>query len=141
MAQNLSRSDAADPAVINRADWYSVEGFSTPYPGDPRVLHPWEVARLTARPEVEAAPPAPVRPPGGARPGGVGGAATGAAAPLTGAAAPACRPVGLSARQLAPAVGPALPLTGRGFPGALVAALLLGLGVALALLAPRRRPA
>jgi len=38
-----SGPDEADPALLNRAVWYSVKGFSTPYPGDQKVLLPEEV--------------------------------------------------------------------------------------------------
>jgi hypothetical protein len=35
--------DAQDPELLNRAIWYSVKGYDTPYPGDERVLAPEEV--------------------------------------------------------------------------------------------------
>jgi hypothetical protein len=41
---DFSKPDAVEPAVLNRAIWYSVRGFDTPYPGDGRVLRPSEVA-------------------------------------------------------------------------------------------------
>jgi hypothetical protein len=33
----------ADRAHLNRADWYAVHHFSTPYPGDTKILTPDEV--------------------------------------------------------------------------------------------------
>lgn len=41
---DLTRPDAVEPAVLNHAVWYAGHGFSTPYPGEARVLHPAEVA-------------------------------------------------------------------------------------------------
>ncbi len=35
--------DMANPRLLNRAIWYSVKGYTTPYPGDTRVLMPQEV--------------------------------------------------------------------------------------------------
>lgn len=43
MRQDLTRLDAADEQVLNRATWYAVKGFDVPYPGDRRVLRPSEV--------------------------------------------------------------------------------------------------
>ena len=36
--------DSQDENLLNRAIWYSARGFNVPYPGDARVLMPWEVA-------------------------------------------------------------------------------------------------
>ncbi|MCU1584014.1 MAG: hypothetical protein JWM49_570 [Microbacteriaceae bacterium] len=41
--QNWKAPDVADPAHLNRADWYAVHHFSTPYPGDAKILTPDEV--------------------------------------------------------------------------------------------------
>jgi hypothetical protein len=41
--QNFHREDLANPAQLNRAIWYSTTGWSTPYPGDTRILLPGEV--------------------------------------------------------------------------------------------------
>jgi hypothetical protein len=38
-----NRPDTADENLLNRAIWYGTRGFSTPYPGDGRVLFPNEV--------------------------------------------------------------------------------------------------
>ena len=38
-----SGPDMADPALLNRAVWYSTRGFNTPYPGDPKVFYPSDV--------------------------------------------------------------------------------------------------
>jgi YVTN family beta-propeller protein len=40
---DFSQLDAADEHLLNRVIWYSTNGFSTPYPGDDRVLRPDEV--------------------------------------------------------------------------------------------------
>lgn len=40
-----SEPDAMEPALLNRDIWYAVTGFTEPYPGDRRVLRPWEVPR------------------------------------------------------------------------------------------------
>jgi hypothetical protein len=37
------KPDSADPNLMNHAIWYSTKGYSTPYPGDSRVLYPKEV--------------------------------------------------------------------------------------------------
>lgn len=42
--QNFAEPDAADEALLNRAIWYSVKGYQTPYPGDNKVLSPQEVS-------------------------------------------------------------------------------------------------
>lgn len=39
----LRLPDVADKQILNRVNWYSTEGFDTPYPGDPRVFRPDEV--------------------------------------------------------------------------------------------------
>ncbi|WP_051012262.1 alkaline phosphatase family protein [Desulfobacula toluolica] len=41
--QNFSKPDAADEDMLNRVIWYTVKGYDTPYPGDPRVLSPHEL--------------------------------------------------------------------------------------------------
>ncbi len=38
-----SGPDRADPALLNRAVWYSTKGFDSAYPGDPKVFHPSDV--------------------------------------------------------------------------------------------------
>jgi YVTN family beta-propeller protein len=43
------RPDTADENVLNRAIWYGTKGFSTPYPGDGRVLFPNEVHAASAK--------------------------------------------------------------------------------------------
>jgi hypothetical protein len=35
--------DSPNDNALNRAVWYSVKGYSTPYPGDRKVLQPNEV--------------------------------------------------------------------------------------------------
>ena len=35
--------DWANPAQLNRLDWYSAHGWKVPYPGDKRILAPSEV--------------------------------------------------------------------------------------------------
>ncbi len=35
--------DMADPELLNRAVWYVMHHYSTPYPGDPKVFHPSQV--------------------------------------------------------------------------------------------------
>jgi hypothetical protein len=42
--EDLRDLDAADPDLLNRDLWYRAKGFDRPYPGDARVLHPWEVS-------------------------------------------------------------------------------------------------
>jgi len=41
--QNFRQQDQVNPAQLNRAIWYSTSGWTTPYPGDSRVLAPNEV--------------------------------------------------------------------------------------------------
>ena len=36
-------ADSANPAMLNRLDWYTTSGWVTPYPGDSKVLSPYEV--------------------------------------------------------------------------------------------------
>ncbi|MDX6204115.1 MAG: hypothetical protein QOF39_172 [Frankiales bacterium] len=36
-------ADAANPAMLNRLDWYTTSGWVKPYPGDSKVLSPYEV--------------------------------------------------------------------------------------------------
>ena len=43
--QDLVHIDAADENLLNRDDWYSATNFTRPYPGDGRILHPYEVPR------------------------------------------------------------------------------------------------
>jgi YVTN family beta-propeller protein len=38
--------DLADPNLLNHAIWYSTKGFTTPYPGETRVMYPREVKPL-----------------------------------------------------------------------------------------------
>jgi hypothetical protein len=38
-----SAPDMADPRLLNRVIWYSVKGYTTPYPGDSKVLTPQQV--------------------------------------------------------------------------------------------------
>ena len=42
LEQDFSKPDAADENLLNRSIWYSVKGFDTPYPGDPKVYTPAE---------------------------------------------------------------------------------------------------
>ena len=35
--------DAANPAQLNRLDWYTATGWSKPYPGDKAILGPYQV--------------------------------------------------------------------------------------------------
>jgi hypothetical protein len=42
----FGRPDETPEALLNRDIWYSVRGFTTPYPGDPRVLWPRDVRAL-----------------------------------------------------------------------------------------------
>jgi YVTN family beta-propeller protein len=44
--QDFSKPDAADENLLNRAIWYAVKGYTTPYPGDSRVFSPLEVSAL-----------------------------------------------------------------------------------------------
>jgi len=39
---NWEDVDGADWPIVNRAVWYVTKGFDSPYPGDERVLHPFE---------------------------------------------------------------------------------------------------
>jgi hypothetical protein len=41
--QNWKAPDQADPAHLNRADWYAAHKYATPYPGDTKILTPDEV--------------------------------------------------------------------------------------------------
>jgi hypothetical protein len=41
--QDWSGPDVVDSGRHNRADWYSAHNWTTPYPGDPRILFPNEV--------------------------------------------------------------------------------------------------
>jgi hypothetical protein len=38
-----ARADFANPAQMNRFDWYDAHDWSTPYPGDPKILAPADV--------------------------------------------------------------------------------------------------
>jgi YVTN family beta-propeller protein len=49
--QNWHAPDQADPAKLNRADWYGVHGYTKPYPGDKKVLTPDEVPAGPAAPD------------------------------------------------------------------------------------------
>lgn len=44
--QDWSGPDRANPAQLNRADWYAAHQYTQPYPGDPTVLTPEEVNSL-----------------------------------------------------------------------------------------------
>ena len=46
-------ADIADPNLLNHAIWYSTKGFSTPYPGEKRVMYPKEVKPATSDPDVD----------------------------------------------------------------------------------------
>jgi YVTN family beta-propeller protein len=35
--------DQANPAMLNRLDWYTATGWTKPYPGDPKILGPYQV--------------------------------------------------------------------------------------------------
>ena len=35
--------DFANPAQLNRLDWYSAHGWKVPYPGDKKILAPYQV--------------------------------------------------------------------------------------------------
>jgi hypothetical protein len=37
------KPDVADPVLLNHAIWYATKGFSTPYPGDHKVMYPNEL--------------------------------------------------------------------------------------------------
>jgi hypothetical protein len=37
------KPDLADPNLLNHAIWYATKGFSIPYPGESRVLYPYQV--------------------------------------------------------------------------------------------------
>lgn len=41
--QDFDHLDEASEELLNRDLWYRAKGYRTPYPGDTRVLHPWEV--------------------------------------------------------------------------------------------------
>lgn len=41
--QDFSRPDQANPAQLNRVDWYSATGWTRPYPGDRSILPPDQV--------------------------------------------------------------------------------------------------
>ena len=43
--------DFANPAQLNRFDWYSATGWTRPYPGDARILAPAEVPGASAPPD------------------------------------------------------------------------------------------
>ena len=38
-----AEEDEANPAQLNRLDWYSAHGWRLPYPGDPKILAPDQV--------------------------------------------------------------------------------------------------
>ena len=38
-----SEEDEANPAQLNRLDWYSAHGWRLPYPGDPKIYAPDQV--------------------------------------------------------------------------------------------------
>jgi YVTN family beta-propeller protein len=42
----IQKPDVADPNLLNHAIWYSTKGFSTPYPGESKVLYPKDVKPL-----------------------------------------------------------------------------------------------
>ena len=41
--QSKAIVDWANPAQLNRLDWYSAHNWATPYPGDKKVLAPDQV--------------------------------------------------------------------------------------------------
>jgi hypothetical protein len=41
--QDFSKPDQANPAQLNRVDWYSATGWRRPYPGDRKILAPGQV--------------------------------------------------------------------------------------------------
>jgi YVTN family beta-propeller protein len=43
--------DVADPNLLNHAIWYATKGFSTPYPGERRVLNPKQLKPSAADPD------------------------------------------------------------------------------------------
>ncbi len=45
-------ADIADPNLLNHSIWYATMGFSTPYPGESRVLLPKEVKRAAPSPDI-----------------------------------------------------------------------------------------
>ncbi|MEO3939274.1 hypothetical protein V3N99_21375 [Dermatophilaceae bacterium Soc4.6] len=44
--QDWSGPDRANPAALNRADWYATHSYTRPYPGDRTVLTPDQVTTL-----------------------------------------------------------------------------------------------
>jgi YVTN family beta-propeller protein len=131
--QDFAHTDAANPAFLNRDVWYSVKGFATPYPGDSRVLHPWEVPGLgvkvaDAGDGQGAVPAAPVAPPPAAAPSRNGIRLDG---PAESSAAAACTWVMTALAPPRTGGQSPLPNTGRPVPVS-VAATLLALVAAVA---------
>jgi YVTN family beta-propeller protein len=49
MQMDFTHPDAIDDQLLNHAVWYAGRGFTTPYPGENRVLSPREVSRVVNR--------------------------------------------------------------------------------------------
>ena len=63
--QDLTHLDAANEQLLNRSTWYAATHWTRPYPGDSRILHPWEVGpsqRAQGRPPIELATERPAGP-------------------------------------------------------------------------------
>jgi YVTN family beta-propeller protein len=64
MREDLTHLDAANEQLLNRNVWYETKGYTVPYPGDTRVLHPSEVPAST-RGQIRSSGPTLVAPPSG----------------------------------------------------------------------------
>jgi hypothetical protein len=52
-AGKLTKPDAEDPNIVNHLNWYEATGFTRPFPGETRVLHPSELKMSSARPAAD----------------------------------------------------------------------------------------
>ena len=52
-AGKLTKPDSEDPNIVNHLNWYQATGFTRPYPGEAKVLHPSEIKVSSARPAAD----------------------------------------------------------------------------------------
>jgi hypothetical protein len=50
-AGKMTKPDAEDPNIVNHLNWYLATGFTRPFPGEKRVLHPSEF-KISSAPRV-----------------------------------------------------------------------------------------
>jgi hypothetical protein len=52
-AGKLTKPDAEDPNIVNHLNWYQATGFTRPYPGEKKVLHPSELQISSTPPSAD----------------------------------------------------------------------------------------